>query len=74
MSENAIDANKTSYLKIDNVTLATMFVQIKAFNEVLLKNQATILAKLNNEDAETLLKNFKEVINNEVMESLNSMQ
>jgi len=61
-------------LKFDYMTLVTMFIQIRASNEVLLKNQAIILAKLNNEDADALLKNFKEAVNNEVVESLKSMQ
>jgi len=75
MSENVtIDDNKTPHLKIDNVTLVTMFIQIKAFNEVLLKNQASILAKLTNEDRDELYKGFKETINKEVVDALTLLQ
>ena len=75
MSENVtIDDNKTPHLKIDNVTLVTMFIQIKAFNEVLLKNQASILAKLTNEDRDELYKSFKETINKEVVDALTLLQ
>lgn len=75
MSENVtIDDNKTPHLKIDNVTLVTMFIQIKAFNEVLLKNQASILAKLTNADSDELYKSFKETINKEVVDALTLLQ
>jgi len=75
MSENVtIDDNKTPHLKIDNVTLVTMFIQIKAFNEVLLKNQASILAKLTNADSDELYKSFKETINKEVVDALLLLQ
>jgi|GEM_PF-7037521 len=75
MSENAtFDESKTPHLKIDYVTLLAMFVQIKAFNEVLLQNQATILSKLNNEDRDELYKSFKETINKEVVDALTLLQ
>jgi len=74
MSENATDENRHSNLKIDYITLATMFVQIKAFNEVLLKNQAAILAKLNNQDQNELYKTFKATINKEVVDALTVLQ
>jgi len=75
MMENiSTEESRNSHLKFDYMTLVTMFIQIRASNEVLLKNQAIILAKLNNEDADALLKNFKEAVNNEVVESLKSMQ
>jgi hypothetical protein len=74
MSENGRDENRNSNLKIDYVTLATMFVQIKAFNEVILKNQAAILAKLNNQDQNELYNTFKETINKEVVDTLTVLQ
>ena len=75
MSEKAtIDDSKNSPLKIDYVTFATMFVQIRAFNEVILRNQAAILAKLNNEDRDELYKSFKEMINIEVNDELKMLQ
>ncbi len=74
MSENATDDNRHSNLKIDYVTLVTMFVQIKAFNEVILKNQAAILAKLNNQDQNELYNTFKETINKEVVDALTVLQ
>jgi hypothetical protein len=51
-----------------------MFVQIKAFNEVILKNQAAILAKLNNQDQNELYKTFKDTINKEVVDALTVLQ
>ena len=75
MSEKAaIDVSKNSQLKMDYVTLVTMFVQIRAFNEVILKNQAAILAKLNNEDRDDLYKSFQGMINKEVADELKMLQ